>query len=237
MLLLRAILNILVRNASPRGHMCLMFSLSGPCEWYVCFVLLPLGPELWWVYSYIRVFYILLCHWAVCFVCCVSDSVWIVWWNKWQYFFGVVGILLLHVIEMFSMGGGALLYRPCMVFQSVCVMCMWSSVHLDVPSIRCVCVCRKLSRDLRVWELDHRCFISSCCFSVWFCILCGLVRACSCYASYPFGILFLSEIRIMFIGTVDVSGYGGLSESWLRVFCELCPVGFLVVGKNSLVLS
>ena len=32
--LLRAVLNILVRNASPRGpmwFMCLIFSLSGPC--------------------------------------------------------------------------------------------------------------------------------------------------------------------------------------------------------------
>ena len=35
MLLLRAVLNILVRNTSPRGPMCfrcLMFSLSGPCK-------------------------------------------------------------------------------------------------------------------------------------------------------------------------------------------------------------
>ena len=35
MLVLRAVFNILVRNASPKGHMCfrcLMFSLSGPCE-------------------------------------------------------------------------------------------------------------------------------------------------------------------------------------------------------------
>ena len=35
MLLLRAILNMLVRNVSPRGPMCfrcLMFSLSGPCK-------------------------------------------------------------------------------------------------------------------------------------------------------------------------------------------------------------
>ena len=34
MLVLRAVFNILVRNASPRGHMCfmcLMYSLSGPC--------------------------------------------------------------------------------------------------------------------------------------------------------------------------------------------------------------
>ena len=35
MFLLRAVLNILERNASPRGHMCfrcLRFNLSGPCE-------------------------------------------------------------------------------------------------------------------------------------------------------------------------------------------------------------
>ena len=35
MLLLRAVLSVLVMNASPRGLMCfrcLMFSLSGPCE-------------------------------------------------------------------------------------------------------------------------------------------------------------------------------------------------------------
>ena len=50
MLLLRAVFNMLLRNASPRGPMCfrcLIFSLSGPCDCYVCFVLLPLGPEKW----------------------------------------------------------------------------------------------------------------------------------------------------------------------------------------------
>ena len=51
MFLLRAVLNILVRNASPRGPMCfrcLIFSLSGPCELlFSHFVLLPLGPEKW----------------------------------------------------------------------------------------------------------------------------------------------------------------------------------------------
>ena len=43
MFLLRAVLNILVRNASPRGPMCfrcLMFNLSGPCEllFLLCFI-------------------------------------------------------------------------------------------------------------------------------------------------------------------------------------------------------
>ena len=49
MLVLRAVFNMLVRNASPRGHMCfrcLLFNLSGPCELLIYFVLLPLGPEL-----------------------------------------------------------------------------------------------------------------------------------------------------------------------------------------------
>ena len=43
MFLLREVLNILVRNASPRGPMCfrcLIFSLSGPCEllFLLCFI-------------------------------------------------------------------------------------------------------------------------------------------------------------------------------------------------------
>ena len=39
---------------------------------------------------------------------------------------GVIAILLLNVMEMFSLGGGggALLDRPCMVFQVMCVLCM-----------------------------------------------------------------------------------------------------------------
>ena len=38
------------------------------------------------------------------------------------------------------------------------------------------------------------------------------------------------------VGSVYVGGYGGLSESGLCVFCKLCPVCFLVVGKGLLVL-
>ena len=43
MLLLRTVINILVRNASPRAPMCfrcLMFNLSGPCEllFLLCFI-------------------------------------------------------------------------------------------------------------------------------------------------------------------------------------------------------
>ena len=37
---------------------------------------------------------------------------------------GVVAILLLNVMDAFSGCGGALLDRPCMVFQRVCVLCL-----------------------------------------------------------------------------------------------------------------
>ena len=37
---------------------------------------------------------------------------------------GVVAILLLNVMDVFSVGGGALLDIPCMVFQRVCVLCL-----------------------------------------------------------------------------------------------------------------
>ena len=37
---------------------------------------------------------------------------------------GVVAILLLNVMEVFSVGGGALLDRPCVVFHRMCVLCL-----------------------------------------------------------------------------------------------------------------
>ena len=37
---------------------------------------------------------------------------------------GVVAILLLNVMDVYSVGGGALLDRLCMVFQRMCVLCM-----------------------------------------------------------------------------------------------------------------
>ena len=38
--------------------------------------------------------------------------------------FGVVAILLLNVMDVFSVCGGALLDIPCMVCQRVCVLCL-----------------------------------------------------------------------------------------------------------------
>ena len=37
---------------------------------------------------------------------------------------GMVVILLLNIVEEFTVGGGALLDRPSMVFQRMCVLCL-----------------------------------------------------------------------------------------------------------------
>ena len=41
------------------------------------------------------------------------------------------------------------------------------------------------------------------------------------------------DVCKMSVISVYVGGYGGLRESGLCVFRELCPVRFLVVGKKS----
>ena len=59
---------------------------------------------------------------SVCFVCmkvfvnCLG--------KQFAMCLGVVAILLLNVMYVFSVCGGALLDRPCMVFQRVCVLCL-----------------------------------------------------------------------------------------------------------------
>ena len=39
---------------------------------------------------------------------------------------GVFAILLLKVLKLLCVVGGALLDRPCMVFHIMCVLCLWS---------------------------------------------------------------------------------------------------------------
>ena len=53
----------------------------------------------------------------------------------------------------------------------------------------------------------------------------------------PFGMLCLSAISvILYKKMLALCGYGGLSESGLCVFTELCPICFLVVGESLSVL-
>ena len=130
MFLLRAVLNMLVRNAIPRGPMCfrwLIFSLSGPCEllFLLCFraswtrevVSVMLYPSMFCVALLMDLF--VLC--VACFPVFVNCLV-----KQLKMCLNVVAILLLNVMEVFSVCGGALLDRPCVVFHRMCVLCLWS---------------------------------------------------------------------------------------------------------------
>ena len=87
----------------------------------------------------------------VCFVCFTEFVNCLV--KQFAICLGVVAILLLNDMDVFSVCGGALLDRPCMVFQRVCVCCACDpNERLSAPSICFVCVfvCLKLSPHLGV---------------------------------------------------------------------------------------
>ena len=89
MFLLRTVLNILVRNASPRGPMCfrcLIFRLSRRCEllFLLCFIAS-------WTWEKVSVM-LYPCRFCVarqwiCLFCVlrVWRCLWIIWWNNSQY--------------------------------------------------------------------------------------------------------------------------------------------------------
>ena len=111
---------MLVRNANPRGPMCfrcLMFNLSGPCEllFLLCFIAswtrvvvsVILYPCILCAVLLVYLFFLCVACLTV-FVNCL----------------GVVAILLLNVMDVFIVSEDALLDRPCMVFQRMCVLCL-----------------------------------------------------------------------------------------------------------------
>ena len=63
---------------------------------------------------------LLMCLFVLCVVCLTVFVNCLV--KQFAMCLGVVAILLLNVMDVFSVCGGALLDRPCMVFQRVCVV-------------------------------------------------------------------------------------------------------------------
>ena len=55
-------------------------------------------------------------------MCCMFDCVYELIGEIIRIFLGVVVNLLLNVMDVLSVGGGALLDRPCMVSNNVCVV-------------------------------------------------------------------------------------------------------------------
>ena len=65
---------------------------------------------------------LLMCLFVLCVACLTVFVNCLV--KQFTMYLGVVAILLLNVIVVFSVCGGALLDIPCMVFQRVCVLCL-----------------------------------------------------------------------------------------------------------------
>ena len=72
--------------------------------------------------------YVLYCpvNGFVCFVCCVLTAFVNCLVKQFSICLGVCVILLLNVMELLCVVGGALLDRPCMVFHIMCVLYLWS---------------------------------------------------------------------------------------------------------------
>ena len=89
-----------------------------------------------------------MCLFVLCVVCLTVFVNCLV--KQFAMCLGVVAILLLNVMDVFSVCGGVRLDRPCMVFQRVCACD--PNERLSAPSICFVCVfvCRKLSPHLGV---------------------------------------------------------------------------------------
>ena len=65
---------------------------------------------------------LLMCLFVLCVACFTVFVNCLV--KQFAMCLGVVAILLLNVMDVFCVCGGALLDRPCMVFQRVCVLCL-----------------------------------------------------------------------------------------------------------------
>ena len=89
---------------------------------YFYFVLLPLGAECA-VMSLYCLCCSLLMYLCVLFVACLTVSMNCLV-KQFAMCLGVVDILLLNVMDVFSVGGGALLDRLCMVILRLCVLCL-----------------------------------------------------------------------------------------------------------------
>ena len=69
-----------------------------------------------WIFCVVLLVYLF----ALCVACLtVFVNCWV---KQFAMCLGVVAILLLNVMDVFGVGGGALLDRPCMVFQRMCVL-------------------------------------------------------------------------------------------------------------------
>ena len=125
---------------------------------------------------------------------------------------GVFVILLLNVMELLSVIGGALLDRPSMVFQRICVLCLWS-YRASRCSFHMFCLCFCMSevissfRSLRAGSQVCALLMLFLCV-IWHTMTSGKSLQLLCIL--PFGMLCLSAIRDVcenYVGSVYIGRY------------------------------
>ena len=113
----------------------------------------------------------------------------------------VVTIVLLNVMDVFSVGGAALLDRPCMVFQRICVLCLWSQCASKCTFHRfCLCFCmsevissfKSLRAGSRVFALPML-FLCVILHTMW------SGKSLHLMCILPFGMLCFSAISMLFV--------------------------------------
>ena len=129
---------------------------------------------------------------SVCLVCCVFDSVCELFGEKCAMGLGVVAIVLLNVMDVFSMGGGPLLDRPCMVFQILCVLFLRSQIVYVFCMSEVIFSFRSLRAGSQVFALPIL-FLCVILHTMW------SDKSLQLLCILTFGMLCLSAISMMFV--------------------------------------
>ena len=129
------------------------------------------------------------------------DSVCELFGEQFAMSLGVVDVLLLNVRDVFSVGGCALLDRPCMVFHIMCVLCLGSQcASMCFFHMFCLCFCmsevissfKSLRAESQVFALLML-FLWVMLHTMW------SGKSLQLLCILPFGMLCLFAISMMFV--------------------------------------
>ena len=145
----------------------------------------------------------------------------------------VVVILLLNVMEVFSVCGSALLDRSCMIFQRMCVLCLWSQCASKCSFHRfCLCfwMSEVLSSSFKILRAGSQVFAL---LMLFHCVNLHTMmwsgKSLQLLCILPFGMLSLSATSMMFVKIMLAvcivvwakADSSQLSCSWWKFCCSL----------------
>ena len=144
---------------------------------------------------------VLLCQWiCICFVCCVFVNCLV---KPFAICLTVFVILMLNVMELLIVVGGVPLDIPCMVFQRMCILCLWSQCASRC-SFHMFCLCFCMSEVISSFRSLRA---GSHVFSLRMLFLCVVLHTMSSDKSLQF-------LCILSFGMLCLSAISQLSCSW-----------------------